>query len=110
MYATAGSIIGIGEIILLPLDALKIKMQLATSANPITPYQIMQSEGLGLYRGASWTAARNAPGSFALFGGSAFVKEYLFQLPDYGKATFTQNFCASIVGAIASISISAPVP
>lgn len=31
-------------------------------------------------RGASWTAARNAPGSFALFGGSAFVKDYVFAL------------------------------
>lgn len=55
-----------------------------------------------------WTAARNAPGSFSLFGGSAFVKEYLFHLKDYNQATFFQNFCASTGGAIASIVVSAP--
>jgi predicted outer membrane repeat protein len=60
-------------------------------------------------RGASWTAARNAPGSFALFGGSAMVKEGVFRLEDYSKATFFQNFCASVGGAIASITISAPL-
>ena len=59
--------------------------------------------------GAGWTAARNAPGSFALFGGSAFVKEYMFHLEDYNKATFFQNFCASIGGAVASITVAAPL-
>ncbi|KAJ3082601.1 hypothetical protein HK100_009647 [Physocladia obscura] len=90
MHATAGSIVGVGEIVLLPLDALKIKMQI----NPA---------------GASWTAARNAPGSFALFGGSAFVKENIFELKDYSQATFFQNFCASIGGAFASITVSSPL-
>lgn len=74
MHATAGSIIGIGEVVLLPLDALKIKMQ--TNAHQYAGKkvcQILYQEGFGLYRGASWTAARNAPGSFALFGGSAVV-------------------------------------
>ncbi|KAJ3333507.1 hypothetical protein HDU76_007273 [Blyttiomyces sp. JEL0837] len=110
MHATAGSVIGIGEIILLPLDALKIKMQ----TNPASLqgkglFQILYQEGWGLYRGATWTAARNAPGSFALFGGSAIVKEHIFKLEDYSKATFFQNFCASIGGAVASITISAPL-
>jgi hypothetical protein len=41
-------------------------------------------------RGAGWTAARNAPGSFALFGGSAFVKDYVFHLEKYSDATFAQ--------------------
>lgn len=59
--------------------------------------------------GAGWTAARNAPGSFALFGGSAFVKEYLFHLDNYSQATFFQNFCASIGGAVASITVAAPL-
>ena len=72
-------------------------------------YQIVRDEGFGLYKGWTWTAARNAPGSFALFGGSAFTKEYLFDIQDYRKATFFQNFIASIVGAVASIAISNPV-
>ncbi|KND04794.1 uncharacterized protein SPPG_00497 [Spizellomyces punctatus DAOM BR117] len=110
MHATAGSLVGIGEIVLLPLDALKIKMQTnAQSYAGQNVFQIVRSEGWGLYRGASWTAARNAPGSFALFGGAAITKEHLFKLDDYGKATFFQNFVASIAGAIASITISAPL-
>jgi hypothetical protein len=29
-------------------------------------FRIVRDEGLGLYRGWGWTAARNAPGSFAV--------------------------------------------
>ncbi|CAG8742031.1 11589_t:CDS:2, partial [Funneliformis mosseae] len=43
------------------------------------------------------------------FGGSAVVKEYIFGLNDYSKATFFQNFCASIGGATASISVAQPL-
>ncbi|KAF9165246.1 Mitochondrial GTP/GDP carrier protein 1 [Actinomortierella ambigua] len=110
MHATAGSLVGIGEIALLPLDVLKIKKQ----TNPESfrgrgLFKIVADEGMGLYRGALWTAGRNAPGSFALFGGSAFVKEWIFGLEDYSKATFFQNFCASIGGSVASITVAAPL-
>ncbi|KAI9359742.1 mitochondrial carrier domain-containing protein [Pilaira anomala] len=110
MHATAGSIVGIGEIALLPLDVLKIKRQTNPEAFRGRGFiTIVKDEGMGLYRGAGWTAARNAPGSFALFGGSAFVKEYIFSLEDYNKATFFQNFCSSIGGAVASITVAAPL-
>ncbi|KAI7904392.1 mitochondrial carrier domain-containing protein [Cokeromyces recurvatus] len=110
MHATAGSLVGIGEIALLPLDVLKIKRQTNPDAFRGRGFlKIVKDEGMGLYRGAGWTAARNAPGSFALFGGSAFVKEYLFSLSDYSQATFFQNFCASIGGAVASITVAAPL-
>jgi len=110
MHATAGSLIGIGEIILLPLDVLKIKRQ----TNPESfrgrgVFRIVADEGMGLYRGAGWTAARNAPGSFALFGGSAFAKQWWYQLEDYNAATWGQNFVASIAGASASLIVSAPL-
>ncbi|RHY22334.1 hypothetical protein DYB28_003726 [Aphanomyces astaci] len=100
MHATAGSLIGVGEIALLPLDVLKIRAQ----TNPAAiagrgVLDIFKTEGFALYRGAGWTAARNAPGSFALFGGSAAAKEYLFGLENYNDATFFQNFVASIAGA-----------
>jgi hypothetical protein len=66
------SLIGIGEIVLLPLDVLKIKRQ----TNPESfrgrgIFRIVADEGMGLYRGAGWTAARNAPGSFAVSPPSA---------------------------------------
>lgn len=110
MNATAGSLIGIGEIILLPLDVLKIKRQTNPDAFRSRGFlRIVADEGMGLYRGAGWTAARNAPGSFALFGGSAFAKEKIFKLQDYNAATWTQNFVASISGASASLIVSAPL-
>ncbi|CAG8728542.1 10443_t:CDS:2 [Funneliformis caledonium] len=110
IHATAGSLIGIGEVALLPLDVLKIKRQTAPETlRGRNIFKIFWDEGLGLYRGGLWTAARNAPGSFALFGGSAVVKEYIFGLNDYSKATFFQNFCASIGGATASISVAQPL-
>lgn len=110
MHATAGSIIGIGEIVLLPLDVLKIKRQTNPEAfRGRGVMRIVADEGLGLYRGWQWTAARNAPGSFALFGGSASAKQYLFKLEDYNKATWFQNFVASIAGSSASLVVSAPL-
>ncbi|KAH8716889.1 guanine nucleotide transporter [Phaeosphaeriaceae sp. PMI808] len=110
MHATAGSIVGIGEIVLLPLDVLKIKRQTNPEAfRGRGLIRIIADEGFGLYRGWGWTAARNAPGSFALFGGSAAAKEYLYKLTDYNAATWGQNFVASIAGASASLIVSAPL-
>ena len=110
MHATAGSIIGIGEIVLLPLDVLKIKRQTNPEAfRGRGVFRIVGDEGFGLYRGWQWTAARNAPGSFALFGGSAAAKQYLFKLQDYNSATWFQNFVASIAGSSASLLVSAPL-
>lgn len=61
------SLIGIGEIVLLPLDVLKIKRQTNPEAfRGRGVLRIVADEGFGLYRGAGWTAARNAPGSFAV--------------------------------------------
>lgn len=61
------SLIGIGEIVLLPLDVLKIKRQTNPEAfRGRGVLKIISDEGLGLYRGWGWTAARNAPGSFAV--------------------------------------------
>ncbi|CAD1813582.1 Mitochondrial GTP/GDP carrier protein 1 [Candida parapsilosis] len=110
MSATAGSLIGIGEVVLLPLDVLKIKRQTNPESFKGRGFlKILQDEGLGLYRGWGWTMARNAPGSFALFGGNSFAKEYIFGLKDYSQATWTQNFITSIFGASASLIVSAPL-
>lgn len=110
MHATSGSLIGIGEVALLPLDVLKIRAQTNPEAiGGRGVAQIFKTEGLALYRGAGWTAARNAPGSFALFGGSAACKEYLFGLKNYNDATFVQNFVASVSGASASIVVAQPL-
>ena len=44
-----------------------------------------------------------------LFGASAVTKDYVFGITDYHKATWGQNFVASIAGAVTSISIAAPL-
>lgn len=110
MHATAGSLIGIGEIVLLPLDVLKIKRQTNPEAfRGRGVMRIVADEGFGLYRGWAWTAARNAPGSFALFGASAATKQYLFKLEDYNDATWLQNGIASVAGSSGSLIVSAPL-
>ncbi|KAI0779267.1 mitochondrial carrier [Fomes fomentarius] len=110
LQATAGSLTGIGEVVLLPLDALKIKRQVNPEAfRGRGVVRIFLEEGTTLYRGWGWTVARNAPGSFALFGASAVTKDYVFGIQDYHKATWGQNFVASIAGAVASITVAAPL-
>ncbi|KAK1085181.1 high copy suppressor of abf2 [Friedmanniomyces endolithicus] len=97
-------------IVLLPLDVLKIKRQTNPEAfRGRGVLRIVRDEGFALYRGWGWTAARNAPGSFALFGGSAAAKQYLYKLSDYNSATWFQNFVASIAGSSASLIVSAPL-
>jgi hypothetical protein len=108
--ATAGCLIGMGEVILLPLDVLKIKAQTnpaALSGRGLV--DIIRNEGSSLYAGTMTTMLRNAPGSFALFGGNAFAKGYLFGLTDYRSATFYQTFISSIVGAMCSLTVSSPM-
>lgn len=110
MQAAAGSLTGIGEVVLLPLDVLKIKRQVNPEAfRGRGILKIIAEERFALYSGWGWTMARNAPGSFALFGASAFTKEYALGVSDYSKATWTQNFFASIAGAVASITVAAPL-
>ena len=74
MQATAGSLIGVGEVLLLPLDVLKIKAQTNPAAfgnhKGLGMAKLLWTEGRSLYAGAGATMMRNAPGSFALFGGA----------------------------------------
>lgn len=107
----SGALVGVGEVALLPLDVLKIKSQ--TNPEALAGrglVRILREEKLsGLYRGAGWTAARNAPGSFALFGASALVKSRVYGLENFNDATFAQTFVASCVGGVASITVASPL-
>jgi hypothetical protein len=106
----SGCLIGIGEIVLLPLDRLKVLSQTNDGAlKNRSILQIFRQEGMGMYAGAGVTAMRNAPGSFCLFGGTAFAKDVVFGLDDYSKATFTQNMIASTVGSVLSITVTNPM-
>lgn len=108
--ATAGCLIGLGEVVLLPLDRLKVLSQTNEAAMQKGLWSLLKQEGLrGMYSGTLVTMCRNAPGSFCLFGGTAFTKNYLFNVHDNKKATFMQNMCASTVGACCSIAVSNPM-
>lgn len=113
MQATSGSLIGIGEVLLLPLDVLKIKAQTNPAAfgdhKGFGAVRLLWTEGRALYAGAGATAMRNAPGSFALFGGAELVYQYGFGIDDRKRATFAQHTAASVAGSIASIAVSAPL-
>lgn len=110
MHACAGSMVGLGEVALLPLDVLKIKAQ----TNPAVLSgrgvgDIVRSEGLSLYRGWNWTAMRNMPGSFALFGATSLIYSRVFNIEKDTKKTLFQTFCGSFAGGVASIAVSSPM-
>ncbi len=111
MNATAGSVVGLGEVALLPLDALKIKSQ----TNPESlkgrgAATILKEEGVRkLYRGAGWTAARNIPGSFALFGGNTAMQSWLRKGKENQDTTLVEHAAGSIAGSAASIAVTNPL-
>ncbi|KAG5512138.1 hypothetical protein JKF63_07606 [Porcisia hertigi] len=108
--AAAGCLIGLGEVFLLPLDRLKVLSQTNEAAMRSGLLPLLRQEGFrGMYAGTVVTMCRNAPGSFCLFGGTAFTKGYIFGLDDYRHATLFQNMCASTVGACLSIAVSNPM-
>jgi hypothetical protein len=108
--SVAGMLIGIGEIVLLPLDRLKILSQTNDGAlKNRSILQIIATERFGMYAGAGVTAMRNAPGSFFLFGGTAFTKDVIFRVNENSQASVLQNFGASIVGSCLSIGCTNPM-
>jgi hypothetical protein len=108
--AFSGSLIGMGEVALLPVDVLKIKSQ----TNPETfknrsLSSIILKENFSLYNGWQWTMLRNAPGSFALFGASTFTKNNILGLSEDDKTSLAQYFICSTAGSVASIAVSSPM-
>lgn len=115
---TAGCLIGMGEVFLLPLDRLKVLYQVNEAAMNKGLFSLLRQEGFrGMYAGTGITICRNAPGSFALFGGASFAKHVLLGLEDGKdgkgeggkKETVAQNIFASTVGACLSITVSNPM-
>eukprot|EP01065_Artemidia_motanka_P048098 TRINITY_DN768_c0_g1_i1.p1 TRINITY_DN768_c0_g1~~TRINITY_DN768_c0_g1_i1.p1 ORF type:complete len:289 (+),score=101.31 TRINITY_DN768_c0_g1_i1:76-942(+) len=104
----AGSMMGAGEVVLLPFDVLKIKAQTNPEYRKTPMMTIMRQEGMQLYAGWQWTMARNVPGSFALFGGNALAKE-LMGIRDHRDATFLQTSLSSMVGSVTSIIVACPL-
>ncbi|KPI89932.1 hypothetical protein ABL78_1004 [Leptomonas seymouri] len=111
LEATAGCLVGVCEIVLLPFDRMKVLKQTNKEAvQNRNLLSVIRTEGAAkLYAGALTTAVRNATGSFLLFGGTAFTKEYVFQLENYSDATFAQNIAASTVGGCVGVFFTSPL-
>lgn len=111
LESTCGAVVGSFEIILLPFDRMKVLSQTnAAALKNRGIVSVIHQEGIRtLYAGATTTLVRNVPGSFALFCGTAFVKDTVFHLEDYRKATWYQNFVASAAGASLGVFITSPM-
>lgn len=108
LNGVSGSIMGAGEVVLLPFDVLKIKAQTNPEYRKMAMGEVFRKEGWSLYAGWNWTMARNVPGSFALFGGNALAKE-MMGIKDHRDATFLQTSISSMVGSVASIIVACPL-
>lgn len=106
--ALAGGIIGFGEVILVPIDALKIKAQTNPQALKDISYNNILHKIPQLYRGSIWTISRNVPGSLTLFGISSFTREYILCVPSTCTPTLKDIFLSSLAGSLFSIIISSP--
>jgi len=109
MEATAGSVTGLLEVGLLPLDTIKkVCMANENRINTRDIGKMLIHENYRLYRGATWTAARNITGSFFQFGGYASTMKFWFDLDDYRDATKSQIATASLVGGVAMTGLTNP--
>jgi len=105
----AGSIMGMCEVALLPLNALKTKAQTNPEYRSQGVMHHCRQQGLmRLYAGWQWTIARNVPGSFALLGANAFVKDHVFGLANHRDATFVQTTISSTAACLSSILVACP--
>lgn len=108
MHLFSGSLLGAGEVVLLPLDALKIKYQTnkATYQNA-NILEIMRAENL--YKGLSFTITRNVIGSGVFFVTPAILKKNVLGLEDNAKLTNLQNATVSFAASAASILAPSPL-
>lgn len=102
--AISASIIGMGEFIFAPLDAIVVRYQ-GTETRPVS--QIVRSEGMNLYKGCNWTAARNGVGSFFLFSIPAFVSAAMTDR--LGKTHVWQEGFANFIGGLVSTAATNPI-
>lgn len=107
--ACAGALIGAGEVLILPIDQLKIKAQ----TNPGIlrgrgVFDVLWKEGFKLYRGWNWAFARNVPGSFAFFGTNSLVYSKIWRKPVKDCSIF-EVFLASACSGVCSIVVCAPL-
>jgi len=109
LSATAGSVVGVLEVGLLPLDTIKkVCMASKTRLSNRDIFRMLLKENVKLYRGAQWTAARNATGGFCQFGAYEFVMKFGFGVENSRDATKTQLALAAGAGGVAMTALTNP--
>lgn len=101
LQSISGGMIGATEVIMLPIDTIKVKMQ--TGQKDIL--NIIKTERFNLYNGSSAAMVANALGSSVFFGVSAFVRE-LYGVSNPREAGFVINLVSATMGAIPAVLVS----
>lgn len=118
----AGMIVGAGEVMLLPLDALKVMRQNNSELKNVSSAEIVKRTSItGLYSGIGVTAVRNIFGSFALFGVNSYLRAHgstggsrhssgqgASSKPP-GQSGFASILLGSVGGSVASIIVASPL-
>lgn len=105
--AIGGGIASFFEVILLPLDSLKVVRQ--TELVKTKSYcRLLIEENKNLYRGSAIATVRNIPYSLLLFGGTAWMKQSVFKVNEPKAATFKQELISASFGAFLSIFVTNP--
>eukprot|EP00922_Rhytidocystis_sp_ex-Travisia-forbesii_P022679 GHVS01033206.1.p1 GENE.GHVS01033206.1~~GHVS01033206.1.p1 ORF type:complete len:291 (+),score=31.80 GHVS01033206.1:366-1238(+) len=107
LSASAGALMGVGELIFVPVSVLKIRAQTHPGCfKGRSLYNIWKCEPTSvLWRGWTWTLARNVPGSFGLFGGDEIARQYLFT---NHQNSLWQHFACTFTGAFFSLLMASP--
>ena len=102
----SGSIIGMGDILFVPLDVLKIKKQTNINTfNNRSIYRILKEENFSnYYKGVPITIARNFVAMSNFFFINSCSREYLFEKENQKDLSFQQNAFISTYSSIISIS------
>lgn len=108
IQCAAGGATGLIEPIFFhPIDTVQIRKQVLKEA---VSWENARALGVqGVYRGALFTAlARNVPGSFGLFGGSALANEVMNNSYENKDRSQLLNLAAKWFGALTSLVLSQP--
>ncbi len=105
--AVAGSVAGLVEATaLLPIDALKIRLQTDAKASA---YQVIKNEGVAsLYNSYGITCARNCLGSASWFLFADVARQHVFQTKPDEKPPLSQYMAESAVGSFFRLGVSNP--
>ncbi|MFZ2314590.1 MAG: MC/SLC25 family protein [Gammaproteobacteria bacterium] len=103
--AVAGGTVSAMQVVLTPLDAIKIKKQNGDSRSI---KNMLQEDKTKLFKGALPTMLRNVPGAFTQFAVWKAASIYLDDQMPSENTYFARHCTASILGALAAVLVTNP--